>query len=346
MARIAVDAMGGDHAPGVVVEGAVQACRELGVDVILVGDETRIRGELVRLGAADQKGITVRHASQVVEMHEHPGQAIRKKRDASIRVIFDLVKSGEADAAMSAGNSGAMLAAALFVLGRLPGVERPAIVTFLPTLEGRVALMDAGANVDVKPLHLVQFALLGEVYVRRVVGIPRPRIGVLSNGEELSKGTALTRSAVEILSRHEGIDFRGYAEGKDLFSGDFDLVVTDGFTGNVVLKTAEGTAWAFRQFLKRNIEDSALAKIGALFMKPVFDGVRKKLDYAEYGGAPLVGCAGTVILAHGRSGARAIKNAIRTANEAAGALGDASEEITLACERAAALMASSPAEEA
>ncbi|WP_373045245.1 phosphate acyltransferase PlsX [Vulgatibacter sp.] len=338
MARIAVDAMGGDHAPGVVVEGAVQACRELGADVTLVGDETRIRGELVRLGAADQKGISVRHASQVVEMHEHPGQAIRKKRDASIRVVFDLVKSGEADAAMSAGNSGAMLAAALFVLGRLPGVERPAIVAFLPTLEGRVALLDAGANVDVKPLHLVQFALLGDVYTRRVSGVPRPRIGVLSNGEELSKGTALTRSVVEALAKHPSIDFRGYAEGKDLFSGEFDVVVTDGFTGNVVLKTAEGTAWAFRQFLKRNIEQSALAKVGALFMKPVFDGVRKKLDYAEIGGAPLIGCDGTVILAHGRSGARAIRNAIRTANEAAGALGDAREEITAACTAAEGLL--------
>ena len=338
MARIAVDAMGGDHAPGVVVEGAVQACRELGADVVLVGDETRIRGELVRLGAADQKGISIRHASQVVEMDEHPGQAIRKKRDASIRVIFDLVKSGEADAAMSAGNSGAMLAAALFVLGRLPGVERPAITAFLPTLEGRVALLDAGANVDVRPLHLVQFALLGEVYVRRVMGVARPRIGVLSNGEELTKGTALTRGAVEALAQIEGIDFRGYAEGKDLFSGEFDVVVTDGFTGNVVLKTAEGTAWAFRQFLKRNIQDSSLARVGALFMKPVFDGVRKKLDYAEYGGAPLIGCDGTVILAHGRSDARAIRNAIRTANEAALQLGEAREEMTSACARAAQLV--------
>lgn len=338
MARIAVDAMGGDHAPGVVVEGAVQACRELGADVVLVGDETRIRGELVRLGAADQKGISIRHATQVVEMDEHPGQAIRKKRDASIRVIFDLVKSGEADAAMSAGNSGAMLAAALFVLGRLPGVERPAITAFLPTIMGRVALVDAGANVDVKPLHLVQFALLGEVYVRRVVGVARPRIGVLSNGEELTKGTALTRSVVEALVQIDGIDFRGYAEGKDLFSGEFDVVVTDGFTGNVVLKTAEGTAWAFRQFLKRNIEDSALARVGALFMKPVFDGVRKKLDYAEYGGAPLIGCDGTVILAHGRSGARAIRNAIRAANEAATLLADARDEMTAACTRAAQLV--------
>src|SRR5690606_457533 len=185
------------------------------------------------------------------------------------------------DAAMSAGNSGAMLAAALFVLGRLPGVERPAIVTFLPTLEGRVALLDAGANVDVKPLHLVQFAALGEVYVRRVVGIARPRVGVLSNGEELTKGTALTRRAVEEPSRQRAIDLRGHAEGRDLRTGDSDVVVPGGFTGSVVLKTAEGTAWAFRQFLKRNVEESALARVGAFLMTPVFDAVRKRLDYAE-----------------------------------------------------------------
>lgn len=341
MARIAVDAMGGDHAPAVVVEGAVRACRELGADVILVGDETRIRGELVRLGAADQKGISIRHTTEVVAMDEHPGQAIRKKKDSSIRVIFELVKSGEADAAMSAGNSGAMLAAALFVLGRLPGVERPAIITMLPTLEGTVALLDAGANVDVKPLHLVQFAVLGEVWSRRVLGVARPRIGVLSNGEELSKGTALTRSAVEALAEHDELDFRGYAEGKDLFSGAFDVMVTDGFTGNIVLKTAEGTAWAFRQFLKRSVQDSSLARVGAFFMKPVFDTVRRRLDYAEYGGAPLVGCDGTVILAHGRSGVRAIRNAIRTAGEASAALADAREEIVTACTRAAAMLEAS-----
>lgn len=346
MARIAVDAMGGDNAPSVVVEGAVQACRELGADVILVGDETRIRGELVRLGAADQKGITIRHTTQVVDMDENPGHAIRKKKDASIRVIFDLVKSGEADAAMSAGNSGAMLAAAVFVLGRLPGVERPAVVAFLPTLHGKIALLDAGANVDVKPLHLVQFGLLGEVYCRRVMGIARPRVGVLSNGEEASKGTTLTRCVADALAHTPHMDFRGYAEGKDLFSGAFDVVVTDGFTGNVVLKTAEGTAWAFRQFLKHSIERSAMAKMGALLMKPVFDQVRKKLDYAEYGGAPLVGCEGTAILAHGRSDARAIRNAIRAAAEAAGPLAEAREEITTACEQAAALMDPEPSSKA
>lgn len=336
MARIAVDAMGGDHAPAAVVDGAVRACRELGADVILVGDETRIRGELVRLDAADQKGITVRHATQVVEMTEHAGQAIRRKRDASIRVIFDLVKAGEADAALSAGHSGAMLAGALLVLGRLPEVERPAILTFLPTLTGRVALLDAGANVDVKPLHLVQFALTGEVWARRVLGIEKPRLGVLSNGEELSKGTALTRTAVEALSRDPHIAFRGYAEGKDLFSGDFDVVATDGFTGNVVLKTAEGTAFAFAQLLRRSIQASALAKVGAALMKPVFDHLRRTLDWAEYGGAPLLGCAGTVILAHGRSDAHAIRNAIRTANEAAQV--DASEDISSACARARKLL--------
>jgi glycerol-3-phosphate acyltransferase PlsX len=225
-----------------------------------------------------------------------------------------------------------MLAGALLVLGRLPEVERPAILAFLPTLTGRVALLDAGANVDVKPLHLVQFALTGEVWARRVLGIDKPRVGVLSNGEELSKGTALTRSAVEALARDTSIAFRGYAEGKDLFSGEFDVVVTDGFTGNIVLKTAEGTAFAFAELLRRSIRASALAQVGAAFMKPVFDQLRRTLDWAEYGGAPLLGCAGTVVLAHGRSDARAIKNAIKAANDAAQV--DAREDITAACARA------------
>lgn len=337
MARIAIDAMGGDNAPAVVVEGAVQACRELGVDAILVGDETRIRTELVRLGAADQKGISVRHASQVVEMSENPGQAIRSKKDASIRIIFELVKSGEADAALSAGHSGAMLAAALLILGRLPGVERPAVVAFLPTLDQPVTLLDAGANVDIKPLHLVQFALIGEVYARRVLRIARPRVGVLSNGEELSKGTILTRTAMEALRHLPGIDFRGYAEARELFAGGYDVVATDGFTGNLVLKTAEGTALAFGKFLKESVEASAMARLGALCLRPIFDSLRRKLDYAEVGGAPLIGCDGTVILAHGRSDARAIRNAIRAADEAAGI--DIRDEVAEVCAKAPGLLA-------
>ena len=260
---------------------------------------------------------------------DHPARAVRARKDASIRVIFDLVKAGEACAALSAGNSGAMLAAALLVLGRLPEVERPAIVTYMPTLGGPVGLLDAGANVDVKPLQLVQFALMGEVWTRRVQGMARPRVGVLSNGEEPSKGTELTRRAVSALGRDRQLDFRGYAEGKDLFTGDFDVIVTDGFTGNVVLKTAEGTATAFVEWLRRSVSASTRARAGALLLKPALAELKQTLDWSEYGGAPLLGCDGTVLLAHGRSGARAIRNAIRAAAAAAGV--DAREELSRAC---------------
>lgn len=336
MARIAVDAMGGDHAPGVVVEGAVKACRDLGVDVVLVGDEARIRAELGRLGAADQRGITVRHASEVVEMSEHPGQALRKKKDSSLRVIFELVKAGEADACMSAGNSGAMLAAGLFVLGRLDEVERPAIATFLPTVQGRMVLIDAGANTEVKPLHVAQFAVMGEAYLRHISGIARPRVGILSNGEEPSKGTALTRAAVEALARTDGIDFRGYAEGRDLFTGEFDVVATDGFTGNVVLKTTEGVATAIGTLLKRGILSSLRTKLGGLLIKPALAELKRAMDSSEYGGAPLIGCNGTAIVAHGRSNALAIRNAIRAADEAS--RHDARADISAACARVRSLV--------
>lgn len=337
MARIAVDAMGGDRAPGVVVEGAVLACRELGLDVILVGEETRIRGELIRLGAADQKGITIRHAPEWVEAGEPASQQLRSRKETSLRLALELVKQGEADAVMSAGHSGAVVAGAVLVLETLPHVERPAIAALLPSLRGgRVALVDAGANVDVRPLHLVQFALLGEIYIRRVLGIERPAVGVLSNGEEPSKGTALTRAAMEGLAAIPGIDLRGYAEGRDLFTGAFDVIATDGFTGNAILKTAEGTAEAFETFLRGRIRATALSRLGALLLRPVLGELRRTLDYQETGGAPLLGCNGAVVLAHGRSGPRAIRNAIRVARDAAQL--DLGEEMSRACERAAHLL--------
>lgn len=337
MARIAVDAMGGDRAPGVVVEGAVLACRELGLDVVLVGDETRIRGELVRLGAATQKGISIRHAPDVVEAGEPASQVIRKRRDTSLRQAFELLKAQEADAVMSAGHSGAVLAAALLVLEAAEGVDRPAIAALLPTLPGgRVALIDAGANVDVRPLHLVQFALMGDVYVRRVLGVARPRIGLIANGEEPSKGTALTRAAAEALAKFPGIDFRGYAEGKDVFSGAFDVLVTDGFTGNAILKTAEGTALAFWELLQRSMASSPMTRIGGVLLRPVLSELRRLLDYSEYGGAPLVGCRGSVVLAHGRSGPVAIRNAIRAAKE--GTSHHLEEEMSQMCRKASQLL--------
>src|SRR5712671_5426699 len=251
--------MGGDLAPAATVEGALRAHRERGLQVVLVGDEPRVREELRRHGAGAQE-VRVHHASQVVEMDEHPGQALRKKKDSSIRVAFDLCKSGEATAMVSAGNSGAVLAGGLFVLGRLDHVDRPCIGGFLPSLGpvGRSVLVDMGANVEVTPLQLVQFALLGEVYARRVLGIPRPRVGIVANGEEEGKGTDLTRAAA-LRKPESGVSFSGYVEGKDVFAGEFDVIATDGFTGNVLLKTAEGAVWAFGQLLKRQIQASAVA---------------------------------------------------------------------------------------
>lgn len=338
MARIAVDAMGGDGAPGAVVEGAVLACREYGLDVILVGDETRIRGELVRLGAADQKGIALRHAPDAVRSEGPASQQIRTRTESSLRQAFELLKAREADALMSAGHSGAVLAGALLTLGTLEGVERPAVAALIPSLlGGRVVLIDAGANVDVKPLHLIQFACMGEIYARRVLGVERPRIGLVSNGEEPSKGTATTRAAREALRASPALDFRGYVEGKDLFTGAVDVVVTDGFTGNVILKSAEGASQAFAAFLRQRIEGSPLARMGGVLLRPALAELRRVIDYSEYGGAPLLGCSGAVILAHGRSDPLAIRNAIREARDATSL--ELGAEISEACRAAAARLA-------
>src|SRR5512141_464446 len=230
IAPVAVDAMGGDNAPAAIVQGALNAARN-GTPVILVGPEGVVRAELARLRAGTGLPIALKHASEVVEMHDHPGQAMRRKKDNSIRVCFELVKSGQASAMVSAGNSGAVMAGAIFVLGRPAGVERPAIISALPAPRGTPILLDMGAVVDCKPIHLVQFALMGEVYARRVMGVARPRVAILSNGEEDSKGTDLTRAAAAAL-RRAPIDFVGYCEGRDLLTGDFDVIVTDGFTAN------------------------------------------------------------------------------------------------------------------
>ena len=309
---IALDAMGGDLAPAATVEGALRAHRERGIDVVLVGDEPRVREELRRHGAGANE-VRVHHASQVVEMDDHPGQALRKKKDSSIRVAFDLCKAGQAGGMVSAGNSGAVLAGGLFVLGRLDHVDRPCIGGSLPSLGGvgRSVLVDMGANVEVTPLQLVQFALLGEVYARRVLGIAQPRIGIVANGEEEGKGTDLTRAAAAALRKPEsGVVFRGYVEGKDVFGGDFDVIATDGFTGNVLLKTAEGAVWAFGQLLKRQIQASAMASAGALLLRSQLEQVKKRVDYEEVGGAPLLGIHGVGVIAHGRSSPRAILNAL------------------------------------
>jgi glycerol-3-phosphate acyltransferase PlsX len=333
--RIALDAMGGDHAPAAAVAGAVSFARWARADsVILVGDAPRIEAELTGLKA--QGLVRVHHAPDVVGMGDSAARAVRARPRSSIRVCLELVKRGEADAAVSAGSSGALMAAALLVLGRLPGVERPAIVTPLPTLQGHfAALLDSGANVSCRPIHLVQFAHLGAAWARRAWGIERPRVALLSNGEERCKGTELTRAAFEALER-SALDFVGYVEGKDLFTGAADVIVTDGFTGNVVLKTTEGAAAALGAMLKREIESRSTARIGRLLMAPAFAGFKKIMDWAEYGGAPLLGVAGTCLAAHGRSGPRAFKNALAAVARADAA--EVSSELSCAAQAARALM--------
>jgi glycerol-3-phosphate acyltransferase PlsX len=296
------------------VEGAVWAARELDVPVILVGDKARVEDELSK---HDWRGlpISIVHASQVVGMDESPGQAIRRKKDSSIKVCFDLVKNGDASAVVSAGNSGAAMAAGIFVLKNLAGVDRPAIAVILPTKKEPVIVLDAGGNVDCKPIHLVQFAIMGSVYARYILKKNSPRIGLLSNGEEEGKGNELTRETHEIFkdSSFSYLNYIGYVEGRDIFAGDLDVVICDGFVGNVVLKVTEGVAEAITSILKKEIQASIPAKMGYILAKGALENLKKKVDYAEYGGAPLLGIDGIGIISHGASNAKAIKNAIKVA---------------------------------
>jgi len=321
MPRIAVDAMGSDAAPRVELEGVLAAVRSRGVQVILVGDEPRLRAELAALGANDKKDpIVVRHAPDVITMHDAPSMAVKQKKQSSMRVCFDMVKAGEADAVVSAGNSGAMMACGLFVLGRLPGVERPAIVTTFPTKAGECALLDMGANVDPKPTVLAQFAVLGSVYARLLHGKTKPKVGLLSNGSEDHKGTPLTRDAHQLLTRPDpagDADFTyvGYVEGRDIFRGQVDVVVTDGFTGNVVLKSVEGAAEVILDMVREEVARSGwLSKLGAALMTGALKRLRRRTDYAEHGGAPLLGVDGVALICHGGSNAMAMKNAVFVAD--------------------------------
>ena len=309
---VALDAMGGDAGPAVNVEGAVAAARELGLGVILVGVQEEIRRHLDR---HDLRGlpIKVRHASEVVEMGDSPSTALRKKKDSSIRVAVDLVRSGDADAVVSAGNTGAVMAITLVVLGPLAGVERPAIAAALPTLAGHAILLDVGANVDCKPRHLVQFAIMGNVYARQVLGKARPRVGLLSIGEEETKGNELTKEAFRALEEEPGIEFIGNVEGVDVFKGHADVVVCDGFTGNVALKIGESVAETIMALVREEVTADLRSRAGALLLKPAFDRLRRRLDYSEVGGAPLLGVNGVTIISHGRSSAKAIRNALRVA---------------------------------
>ncbi len=310
---VAVDAMGGDNAPAVEVQGAVAAARRWGVSIILVGDRERVEDCLAQESTAGLD-IRIQHASEVIGMKDSASDAVRKKKDSSVRVAFDLVRSGEAHAVISAGNSGATLAVGMFRLKRIRGIDRPAIATIMPNMVDQTVVLDVGGTVDCKPAHLEQFALMGEIYARSVLGKTRPRVGILSNGEEESKGNELARQAHQLLKGSD-LNYLGFIEGRDLFNGKVDVVVCDGFVGNIVLKVSEGLAEAISSMLKREIGSRFLAKIGYLLAKPAFAAFKKRIDYAEYGGAPLLGIQGTGMICHGGSDSRAIMNAIGLARE-------------------------------
>ncbi len=315
--RIVLDAMGSDHAPGVDVRGAVGAARRFGQELVLVGDEVAIRAELASLDT-DGLSLSVVHASQVVEMGEHPAQAVRAKKDASIVVGMRLLREGQADALVSAGNSGGVLAAALVGagrIGRIRGIHRPAISTILPARDGGWAFMlDIGANADCRPEWLAQFALMGAAYAEQVLGLPNPRVALLSNGEEKIKGNQLVQDTHALLDRLAlGLNLVGNVEGKDITQGLADVIVSDGFTGNVAIKTAEGTAAMLLSLLRSEIKSRKLATLGALLARPAFRAVAARLDYREFGGGMLLGVNYPVVIAHGRSDELAIENAVGVA---------------------------------
>lgn len=313
MVRIALDAMGGDFAPAEIIRGAVLASQEVSGEIFLVGNPEKINKELRKY---KEKGkLPVVAASEVIGMAESPAQAVKQKRDASINVAVSLVKEGKADAVVSAGNTGALMAAALFTLGRIPGVERPAIATEFPLPAGKVLLLDMGANVDCKPKHLEQFALMGHLYAKHVMHIENPRVALLNIGEEKEKGNELTREAWPLL-KQAPINFIGNVESEEILHGKADVIVCDGFVGNLILKFAESLAGAVFQLLKSELSKGILTKVGLAFLFPALLKLRKKVTYDEYGGAPLLGVSGVVFKAHGRSKAQAIKNAIRETAEA------------------------------
>ncbi len=311
--KIALDAMGGDYAPANIVEGAVLAAKEYGVEIILVGEEGAVSAELAKY-KTEGVSISIVHASQVVDMHDSPSIVIRKKRDSSIWIATKLVKDKEAVAVISAGNTGAAMAAAFFVLGTIKGVERPAIAALLPTISGTTIMIDVGANVDCKAEHLFQFAIMGDIYAKYIYKKQNPKVGLLSIGAEATKGNEVTKEAFQYLKGSQ-LNFIGNVEGRDVYQGNADVIVCDGFIGNVALKISEGLADAIGKMLKKEIANTRFGRLGYMFLKPAFVNFRKRVDYSEYGGAPLLGVDGVSIISHGRSSAKAIKNAIKVAKE-------------------------------
>ncbi|SHH60876.1 phosphate acyltransferase PlsX [Desulfosporosinus lacus] len=311
--RIAVDAMGGDYAPEEIIKGTMMAAKSSpDVQLILVGQKERIQTFLS--GGTLPGNVSIYEASEVIEMDEHPANAVRKKKDSSIVVATRLVKQGEADAVVSAGSTGAQMAAALLGLGRIKGIERPAIVTILPTPEGGKLILDVGANMDATPEQLCQYGMMGSVYATKILGIQNPRVGLLNVGSEEGKGNELTQKAYPLL-KASPVNFIGNVEGRDVPYGRADVVVCEGFAGNILLKTAEGLAGVLFQQIKEKITSNMVRKLGALAVKPGLKEIARMMDYAEYGGAPLLGVNGISIICHGSSKAKAIFNAIRVARE-------------------------------
>jgi phosphate acyltransferase len=315
MLTIAVDAMGGDHAPRPEVEGAIRAAKNLDVKIILVGHEDVLRRELELQDGHRDLPIEIVHASERITMHDSAARAVRTKRDSSLRVASRLVRDGCAQGFVSAGNTGAVMATAKVVLGLVPGVDRPASVGVLPTVEGSpVLLADVGANVDCSPRMLAQFAVMAEIYSRTILRRPKPRVGILSIGEEEHKGNDLTRAAWPLL-QSLNLNFIGNVEGGDIYGGKVDVIVCDGFIGNVALKVSEGIVEMVKHLLHESLEATITRKIGYVLSKTAYSDFKKRLDYSEYGGAPLLGVRGVCIICHGRSNANAIRNAIRVAKE-------------------------------
>jgi glycerol-3-phosphate acyltransferase PlsX len=312
---IALDAMGSDRAPKPEIEGAIQAARQHGVHVSLIGPEDILRAELSRYSAAADLPINIVHASEVISMEDKAMQAVRAKRDSSLRVGLRLVREGDAAGFVTAGNTGAAMATAKIVLGMLPGVDRPALAAVFPTAIRTVAvLLDVGANVDCKPENLEQFAVMGEIYCRSMFGTRSPRVGLLSIGEEESKGNELTRDAFQLLKQLP-LNFIGNVEGRDLYNGQVDVIVADGFVGNVALKISEGVVHLVRATLRETLKTTISRQVGYLLSRSAFSDFKKRLDHTEYGGAPLLGVKGVCFITHGSSNTNAIKNALRVAAE-------------------------------
>jgi len=311
--KIIVDAMGGDYAPAVVVKGAIAAVKEYNVEVVLVGGEARIKSLLKENRYYGDK-ISIYPAQEVIEMSEPAAASVRRKRNSSIVLGVNLVKQRAGDAFFSAGNTGAVVCAATLGLGLLPGIERPGIAVVTPTLKGISLIIDVGANIDPKPSQLLQYGIMADIYSRYILNRQNPSVGILNIGEEDAKGTDFIKETYELLEK-SNLNFIGNVEGRDLFSGKCDIIICDGFIGNIALKVSESATEAMQVFLKRHLLSNPLGKLGLLLLKTSFSRFKKELDYAEYGGAPLLGVNGVVIIGHGRSNVKAIKNAIRVAKE-------------------------------